>query len=112
MFSRQHINLNTSGPEYWDFSWHEIGVYDVPATIDYILEQTNHLKVAFIGDSQGAAVILVTLSELPEYNAKISIAHLMAPAVIFKHMHAVVPRSIKLMNLLGVSFVKYYHRFP
>lgn len=103
MFSHQHVNLNVSDPKYWDFSWHEIGIYDIPASIDYILNHTNQSKLAFIGDSQGAAVILVTLSEVPEYNDKVSIAQMMAPAVIFKYMHAAIPKSIKLMNLLGVS---------
>ncbi|XP_055308819.1 lipase 1-like, partial [Sitodiplosis mosellana] len=101
IYSRQHIHLNASDPQFWDFTWHEIGVYDIPATIDYILEHTNHTKLAFIGTSQGTTAILVTLSELPEYNEKLSVANLMAPAIIFKHMHAAFPKSIKLVNMLG-----------
>lgn len=84
-------------------SWHEIGVYDLPATIDYILEQTNQTKLAYAGVSQGGAVILVTLSERPQYNEKIIIAQLMAPAVILKYFNAPFPKSVDLMNLLGVS---------
>lgn len=89
--------------EFWDFSWNEIGIYDVPATIDYILNVTNQQKIAYAGVSQGGAVILVTLSELPEYNDKISIAQLMAPAVLFKYFHAPFPKSVDLINLFGVS---------
>lgn len=74
VYSRHHINMTTADPHFWDFSWHEIGVYDIPATIDYILSSTNQTKLAFAGVSQGSAVILVTLSELPEYNDKISVA--------------------------------------
>lgn len=73
------------------------------ATIDYILEHSNQSKLAYISDSQGAAVIFVTLSEFPKYNDKVSIAHLMAPAVMFKYMHPVVPKSLKLYKLLAVS---------
>lgn len=85
-------------------SWHEIGVYDLPATIDYILEQTNQTKLAYAGVSQGGAVILVTLSEKPQYNKKIIVAQLMAPAVILKHFRAPFPKSVDLMNLFGVGY--------
>lgn len=74
VYSRDHINMTTSDPQFWKFSFHEIGIYDIPATIDYMLNSTNQTKLAFAGVSQGSAVILVTLSELPEYNDKISVA--------------------------------------
>lgn len=39
--------------DFWDFSWHEIGVFDIPSTIDYILDQTNQTKLSYVGHSQG-----------------------------------------------------------
>ncbi|KAI4469876.1 lysosomal acid lipase-related [Holotrichia oblita] len=51
--SRGHTRYDTSNPEYWDFSWHEIGLYDHPATIDYILSKTGVSKLSYIGHSQG-----------------------------------------------------------
>lgn len=39
-------------------SWHDIGVYDVPAAIDYILELTNKKRLSYAGVSQGGAVLL------------------------------------------------------
>ena len=27
--------------QYWDFSYHEMGVYDNPAVLDFIQEKTN-----------------------------------------------------------------------
>lgn len=95
--------MASNDSKFWDFSWHEIGIYDVPATIDYILKLTNQTKLAYAGVSQGGAVILVTLSELPEYNEKISLAQLMAPAVLFKYFNAPFPKSVDLINLFGVS---------
>lgn len=113
VFSQKHMRLNASDPRFWNFSFHEIGMYDIPATIDYILERTNQTKLAYVGVSQGVTVLLVTLSELPEYNDKISIANMMAPAVIFKHLsstQALIPRSIELINLIEVSYCVPYHR--
>ncbi|XP_043521236.1 lipase 1-like [Frieseomelitta varia] len=39
--SRKHLNLTTLDPEFWMFSWHQIGVYDLPTIIDRIMEQTK-----------------------------------------------------------------------
>lgn len=72
-YSRQHITMHPNDPQFWDFSWHEIGVYDIPATIDYILKYTNQTKLSYVGHSQGVTCFYVTMSELPEYNDKIHI---------------------------------------
>jgi gastric triacylglycerol lipase len=41
-FGRFHVDLATHTEEFWDFSWEEMGVYDTPAHIDYILEKTGY----------------------------------------------------------------------
>ena len=39
-YSREHVNYTIHDKEFWDFSFHEMGVYDLPAEIDYILNIT------------------------------------------------------------------------
>lgn len=46
----------------------------------------------------GTTAIFVTLSTLPEYNDKITIAHVMTPPVIFKYNHPLVPKKIEDVN--------------
>lgn len=75
-YSRQHITMHPNDPQFWDFSWHEIGVYDIPATIDYILKYTNQTRLTYVGHSQGVTAFYVTLSQLPEYNDKITIGNI------------------------------------
>lgn len=41
-YSKNHITLDTSSEEYWDFSWEEVGVIDLPALTDYILQNTAY----------------------------------------------------------------------
>lgn len=103
-FSRKHATLNPDKAEFWNFSWHEMGVYDLPAMIDYILMKTNQTKLAYVGHSQGATIAFVMLSELPQYNKKISIFHAMTPPVIFKYNHPLYHTSMENVNGLGVSF--------
>ncbi|XP_012536620.1 lipase 3 isoform X2 [Monomorium pharaonis] len=80
-YSRSHKYYSIKDKEFWNFSWHEIGYYDLPATIDYILEKTGYSKLYYIGYSQGTTAFYVMGSERPEYNAKIKGMISLAPTV-------------------------------
>lgn len=79
VYSRQHISKNPDSPfsGFWHFSWYEMGIFDHPAVIDYVLKVTNNAKLYYIGHSQGTTSLMVLLSERPEYNDKIHAASLM-----------------------------------
>ncbi|XP_077281143.1 lipase 3 isoform X2 [Temnothorax americanus] len=79
-YSKSHKHYSIKDKEFWNFSWHEIGYYDLPATIDYILEKTGHSKLYYIGHSQGANAFYVMGSERPEYNGKVKGMISLAPA--------------------------------
>lgn len=98
-YSRAHTKLNPNFHQsYWDFSFHEIGVYDIPATIDFILHKTKQEKLFHIGHSQGNTVFYVMATERPEYNDKI-IAHFSyAPSAYEKYMRS--PIMILLVHLM------------
>ena len=55
--------------EHWDFDWADMGVYDIPACVDRILEVTNKPKVTLIGYSQGSAQIYYGLAKKQDYFA-------------------------------------------
>jgi lysosomal acid lipase/cholesteryl ester hydrolase len=37
-YSRHHVELSNSDKEFWDFSFHEMAIYDLPAEIDFVYE--------------------------------------------------------------------------
>ncbi|XP_011055499.1 PREDICTED: lipase 3-like [Acromyrmex echinatior] len=84
-YCKSHKYYSIKDKNFWDFSWHEIGYYDLPAIIDYILEKTGHSKLYYIGYSQGATTFYVMGSERPEYNDKIKGMISLAPAVFLKN---------------------------
>uniref|UniRef100_A0AAG5DWT2 Lipase n=1 Tax=Anopheles atroparvus TaxID=41427 RepID=A0AAG5DWT2_ANOAO len=84
-FSKEHESLSNRDREFWRFSFHEIGMRDLPTMVDYILESTSSETLHFVGHSQGAAAFLVLASMRPEYNAKFNSVHLMAPAAYIHH---------------------------
>lgn len=56
-----------------------MGVYDLPAAIDFVTSITGYPKVDVAGISLGGTLPLIALSERPEYNKKIRNLILMAP---------------------------------
>jgi len=70
-YSRKHATLDPAQQEYWDFSYDELGRYDLPASVDYILELTGQKKLSYVGYSLGSALFFVAAVENPDFNDKI-----------------------------------------
>lgn len=84
-YSKGHIR-NLPPKLYWDFSYEEMGLQDLPATIDHILFNRGLSKLIYIGFSQGTTELFVMCSMRPEYNAKIEHAILLAPVAGLQHI--------------------------
>lgn len=39
-YSCKHSHLDEEGTEYWDFSFHEVGIYDVPTAVNEVFNRT------------------------------------------------------------------------
>ena len=99
-YSTNHTSLSTESKEFWNFTWHEVGYYDLKAMIDFTLEVTNKTKCFYVGYSQANTELLVLLSTRFEYNEKIIQAHMMSSATVLPHIH-------ELGRLLSPIFFNY-----
>ena len=54
--------LNRGVLNFWDFTFNEMGVYDLPGAFRYINKITNR-KIHYIGHSQGTLSMFIALSE-------------------------------------------------
>ncbi|XP_017140068.1 lipase 3 [Drosophila miranda] len=96
-YSRNHTSLSTKHPNFWRFSWHEIGYFDIAASIDYTLSTENgkgQTGIHYVGHSQGTTVLFALLSSRPEYNAKIKTAHMLAPVAFMDHMDDIMVNTL------------------
>lgn len=84
-YSRENVCLPPTAPQFWQFSWHEIGIYDLPETIDYILYVTDAPQIHYVGHGQGSTVFFVLASERPPYMDKIITAQLMSPVAYVRN---------------------------
>ena len=51
--SNKHVKYTVKDRQYWNFTVHEMALYDVPTYLNYILDITEHDQVIYIGHSQG-----------------------------------------------------------
>lgn len=63
-----------------------MGMYDLPAMIDYILYETGQKQLFYIGFSQGTTQFWVLMSLRPEYNKKIKLMSALAPVAYTGHI--------------------------
>ncbi|XP_055907827.1 lipase 3-like [Eupeodes corollae] len=84
-YSMKNTKLSSKSSEFWNFSWHEISVIDLPAMINYVLEFTGEKQVRYFAHSEGTTNYLVLNSMKPEWNDRFKSAHLMAPVGFISH---------------------------
>lgn len=97
-YSRSHKSLSSDSEEFWNFSFHEMGIYDLPATIDFILERTNQSQLYYIGHSMGTCMFFVMCSMRPEYNYKIRAQISLAPVAYVHHMTSFLNTLVPYAN--------------
>ncbi|XP_034176571.2 gastric triacylglycerol lipase [Osmia lignaria lignaria] len=101
VYSKNHVSISPNNRRFWDFSYHELGVYDLPAMIDYILNRTKHEKLSYIGHSQGTTQFWVMMSQKPSYNAKIQLMIGLAPVAFTGNIRGPITKLAKL-TYMGV----------
>ncbi|CAH2066163.1 unnamed protein product, partial [Iphiclides podalirius] len=110
-YSRNHVYVKPTQSAFWQFSWHEIGYYDLPAMIDYSMKETGVKKVQYIGFSQGTTAFWVMASMRPEYNEKVTAMHALAPIAFIRNIRSPLIKAVapftnsleRVMKLLGAN---------
>ena len=89
----KYSNFNPNFPddqeesfERWDFSWGELGMYDVPAFMDKIIEVTGKPKVNYIGYSMGTTQMFYGLTQIEDtyYAQHMNKFVALAPCIYFE----------------------------
>ncbi|XP_026273470.2 lipase 3-like [Frankliniella occidentalis] len=109
--SRRHETIRPYRAKFWDFSFHEIGVLDMPASIDFVLNKTGHTQLHYVGFGQGSTVLLVMGSERPEYMEKVKTFVGLAPVAFTRDIRsfplrflAVAPSKLYfVLKLVGIN---------
>lgn len=82
-----------------------MGIYDLPAEINYVLKKTGQQKLIYIGHSMGTTMMYVLLSVRPDYNDKINLFVSLSPVAYMSNMKSALFRF--LYGPLGVKLFVY-----
>jgi lysosomal acid lipase/cholesteryl ester hydrolase len=85
-YSRRHQTLKPDQREFWDFSFDEHALLDLPTMVDYALEVSNQSQLFYVGHSQGTVMGFAGFSSLPKLAAKIKLFVALAPVTTVKHI--------------------------
>ena len=119
-FSKKHatLDLDKDAKDFWDFSWSEMGLYDLPALFDYIEDETGFKKLAYVAHSMGNTQMLYNLSLESEKNLSERISVYVAISPVAKLSYADAPlinaaiKGYDVIEWVGETFGVYEFGAP
>ena len=113
--SKYHEAFSPVGYEFWSFSFHEMGMYDLPAVLDHIYNvNRSKKKIIYIGHSQGTCMMFAALTmKLDYFKEKVKVFVALAPVARVANLKSNFLKfleKIKFDKLL--KSMKQYEVFP
>ncbi|PSS16117.1 Triacylglycerol lipase [Actinidia chinensis var. chinensis] len=90
-YSLGHTSLSPEDSDYWNWSWDELVAYDLPATFQYVHDQTGQ-KLHYVGHSLGTLIALASFSKGQLINMLTSVA-LLSPIAHLGQMTSPLART-------------------
>jgi lysosomal acid lipase/cholesteryl ester hydrolase len=99
--SRHHTKYKDDSFEMWNFSFHEMGLYDLPAFLEHMTKINSwSSKVIYIGHSQDTAELFAALTKNLEYfQNKIKLFVALGPVARVFNMNSKVLNIMKKIHL-------------
>ncbi|KAK4437394.1 Triacylglycerol lipase 2 [Sesamum alatum] len=90
-YSLGHTSLSSNDPAFWDWTWDELVTYDLPATFQYIYDQTGQ-KLHYVGHSMGT---LIAFAAFPKGQLvdMLRSASMLCPIAYIGHMTSPLART-------------------
>ena len=89
----------------------DMGKYDIPACINYVLSVTSQSSLSYVGHSMGCAVFFIAMTYHPELNAKIDVMVALAPATANGHSQTSLRYQAPIVNQALVFIIKNYYSY-
>ncbi|XP_037779598.1 gastric triacylglycerol lipase-like [Penaeus monodon] len=99
-YSKNHVSLSPSQKEFWQFSWAEMGYYDLPAIIDYVLNTTQAEDLYYVGFSMGTTIFWAMMNDRPEYNQKVHVMVGLGPVAYVGNAKGPLARASSQVDLI------------
>ncbi|NXP29904.1 LIPN Lipase, partial [Scytalopus superciliaris] len=95
-WSLKHKTLKPSQKEFWKFSFNEMGKYDIPAELYFIMNKTGQKDVYYVGHSEGTTTGFIAFSTYPELAQRVKVFFALGPITTCPHATSIL---IKITSL-------------
>jgi len=103
MCDRVHIYIFYDTSNEFFTSFHEMGIYDLPAMITFITNMRSQPLHTYIGHSMGTTSFFVMASERPKIAQMVQMMIGLAPVVLINHMKSPVRYLTLFMSEIEVK---------
>jgi len=105
------LQQNLDHDQFWDFSLDELVQYDLPATLEYVLNESGAETLVYIGHSQGTAIAHALFSRQHPITQRIAIAFMMSPVAYVQHITCAFLRALAVFGTDDLVASLGYHQF-
>ncbi|NWZ63828.1 LIPM Lipase, partial [Acrocephalus arundinaceus] len=95
-WSLKHKTLKPCQKEFWQFSFDEMGKYDIPAELNFIMNKTGQKDVYYIGHSEGSTAGFIAFYTHPELAKRVKVFFALGPVTACPHATSPL---VKITNL-------------
>lgn len=103
-YSKKHETLSVHSAEFWNFSFDEMAKYDLPGMVNYVLKNTTHDQLYYIGHSQGTMMIFAGLSQNKVLQDKIKVVFALAPVTRLKNIYSPIKYLAQFEAVFSLAF--------
>jgi pimeloyl-ACP methyl ester carboxylesterase len=104
IYSLRHDVYNHQQKEFWNFTYEELGMYDTPAMIDYVINETGHSQIYLLLQHSAAVPAMIALSKRPEYNSKIKLIVGLSPIISLKYGNSLSNVAYRFPKLAEITY--------
>jgi len=110
-YSLGHTKYSQNENAFWNFSVDEMGLYDTPNTVDYILKNTGAKTCGLVGHSQGTQAAFVSFLRIPGFANKVNYFAALAPITTIANMRNDFYNTIVALDIDGLAMSLGVKRF-
>ncbi|KAL7057513.1 hypothetical protein AAHC03_017182 [Spirometra sp. Aus1] len=106
-YSQFHRTLDLKNEQFWQFSWDNMAHNDLPATIEFVLNQTGKDKLFYVGHSQGSQIAFAKFNSDAVLRSKIAAMVALAPVAYLANVKGPIrflSAVCKELDLFAVVF--------